>query len=202
MAGDTHVIPVRWYPRDERVRTSLAYIVHREEGLPDGRARTLCGIGQRYRQARGDEHAIAGLLWADGRAIGAPRYYRVKLTVNDTIARELARLPFHPRERAFRAAIRACLKQALPLAQGAFVLHSHSRGGRAFGHPHAHVHLSPARLGGGPFLIRKAQLAALKAAWASALRRSIERARAPKFAVGMARPTASLDRSLGFGRAR
>lgn len=202
MPADTHIVPVRWYPRDERIRTSLAYIVHREEGLPDGRARTLYGIGPRYREAKGSEAEIGSLLWTDGRAIGAPRYYRVKLTVNDTVARQLASLPFHPRERAFRTAIWNALKQALPLAQGAFVLHSHTRGGRAFGHPHAHVHLSPARMGGGPFLIRKAQLAALKAAWGSALRRAIERARAPKLTVGLSRPTVSIDRAIGFGRGR
>lgn len=202
MAGAPHVIPVRWYPRDARVRTSLAYIVHREESLPDGRARTLYGLGARYRAARGDEQAIADLLWADGTALGAPRYYRVKLTVNDTVARKLSLLPFHPRERAFRWAIRECFREALPLAQGTFVLHGHSRGGRAFGHPHAHVHLSPARVGGGPFVIRRAQLAALKTAWASALTQAIARARTPRLAVALGRHTPSIDRAFGLGRAR
>lgn len=187
LGQEPHVVPVRWYPRDERVRASLQYIVHREEALPGGRPRTLHGIGDRYRNEAHDEAAVEQLLMHDGRDLAAARYYRLKLTVNDQAAAALQALPFHRRERAFRAAVRDLFADALPLAQGVFVLHSHSRGGRPHGHPHAHVHLGPRRQGGGAFAINRRQLATVKTSWASAIAKALTQARVPTITVGLGR---------------
>lgn len=170
-------VHVRYHGRNPGVQAGVRYISHREEGLPQGRTRTLYGIGERYRALRGDERAIARQLWEDGAGLPDPRYFRLKLTVDDATAERCSRLAPEWRERAIRDAVTRTFRGSLRLVQGTFVFHEHGGRNRPFGHPHAHVHLSPLMVNGRPLRrIHPFQLKALKERWEREVTREVERA--------------------------
>jgi hypothetical protein len=169
-----HVIRVRWSAGAASAGSGVHYLAHREEPL-SGRVATLYGIGPRYEAVGPDETALAQLLEQDAADLQEARYYRAKLTVDDSTARCLAALRPSERERLLRHAVRAALRKALPRAQGVFVLHFHGGSGRPWGHPHSHVHLSPRQQTAGRARVRADDIQRLRNAWANALRRALER---------------------------
>lgn len=136
-------VHVRYHGPTSSVQAGVRYISHREESLPDGKTRPLYGIGERYKALRGDEKAITQQLREDGVGLKDPRYFRIKLTVDDAAAQKLSRLSARGRELVIRDAVERTFRGTLRLAQGVFVIHEHGGVKRPFGHPHAHVHLSP-----------------------------------------------------------
>ena len=170
-------VHVRYHGRNAGVEAGVRYISHREEGLPKGQTRTLYGIGDRYRALRGDERAIARQLWDDGEGLRDPRYFRLKLTIDDATAERCSRLSPEWRERAVRDAVTRTFRGALRLVQGTFVIHEHGGERRPWGHPHAHVHLSPLMANGRPLRrIQPFQLRVLKERWEQELKKEVERA--------------------------
>ena len=159
-------VHVRYHGPNAGVQAGVRYISHREESLPEGRTRTLYGIGERYKDLRGDEHAIARQLREDALGLKDPRYFRIKLTVDDVAAQKLARLSLRGRELVIRDAVERTFRATLRLAQGVFVIHEHGGVKRPFGHPHAHVHLSPLMSNGQAFRrIPPRRLQAFKERW-------------------------------------
>lgn len=159
-------IHVRFHGPTSNVQAGVHYISHREESLPEGRTRTLYGIGERYKALRGDERAIARQLWDDGVGLKDPRYFRIKLTVDDAAARQLARLSAQGREWVIRDAVTRTFRSSLRLGQGVFVIHEHGGLSRPWGHPHAHVHLSPLMANGQALrIIPPQRLRAFKERW-------------------------------------
>lgn len=159
-------VHVRYHGLNAGVQTGVRYISHREEGLPEGKTRTLHGIGERYKALRGDEKAIGRQLREDAVGLKDPRYFRMKLTVDDAAAQKLARLSPRGREWVVRDAVERTFRGTLRLAQGVFVIHEHGGVKRPFGHPHAHVHLSPLMANGQAFRrIPPRRLQALKERW-------------------------------------
>lgn len=171
------VVKVRYHGRDGGVRAGVSYISHREEALPKGHTRELYGIGDRYRALRGDERAIANLLWEDGARLKDPRYFRFAMTVDDATAKELGRLSTLGRERVLRDAVTRTFRGTLRLAQGTFVLHEHGGKDRPWGHPHVHVHLSPLYVNGQAFRrVPPLRLAAFKERWEKEVKTELARA--------------------------
>lgn len=159
-------VHVRYHGPNSGVQAGVRYISHREEGLPEGKTRTLYGIGDRYKALQGDERAIARQLREDGVGLKDPRYFRIKLTVDDVAAEKLARLSARGREWVIRDAVERTLRGTLRLAQGVFVVHEHGGVKRPFGHPHAHLHLSPMMANGQAFRrIPPRRLQAFKERW-------------------------------------
>lgn len=199
-----YFVHVRYHARNAGVKAGVRYISHREEGLPRGRTRTLYGIGERYRALRGDERGLTKLLWEDGEGLKSPRYFRIKLTVDDVAARELSRLSAAGRERALRDAVTRTFRGALRMAQGVFVIHEHGGKKRPFGHPHVHVHLGPRLANGQPIIrIAPVRLHSLKERWEREVkeqtRRAIERedrgpARALRGLMAQRRPRRSKEK--------
>ena len=149
-----HVIRVRYgsdTPR--RVADTVRYISHREEGLQGGHTRPLYGIGERFRELRGDERAIIDRLVRDADGLKQPVYYRLRLTLNDQMAgrlADLAQVDIRARERVLRDAVEKALRGVARSMQGVFVVHEHGGQGRPSGHPHVHVYLSPLQTTGEP----------------------------------------------------
>lgn len=171
------VVRVRYHGRSDSVRAGVRYISHREEALPQGRTRELYGIGDRYRAVRGDERAIASLLWEDGANLKDPRYFRFAMTIDDATARDLGRLSGLGRERVLRDAVARTFRGTLRLAQGTFVLHEHGGEGRPWGHPHVHAHLSPLYANGQAFRrVPPLRLAAFKERWEREVKGELSRA--------------------------
>ena len=111
-----HVIRARYGADSARqVADGVRYISHREEGLLAGRTRELYGIGPRYRELRGDERAIVTRLVADAEGLRRPVYYRLRLTLNDDLARrvvDLGRLSSSRSERVMRDAVDKTLRES------------------------------------------------------------------------------------------
>lgn len=186
-----------------KVYDGISYISHREERLADGRTRALHGLGSRYRQAcglPGSEPWVKRTLWEDGDGLYEPRYYRLKLTVDDVAAQDLLSLTPARLDTAICTAVEQAMRAALPLAQGVYVTHTHGGRGRPFGHPHAHVHLSPVLEVGGVMRLPKHRLRGLRARWEKEVVRSLERS-----LVGQrvfARPTPPVAPSPALPRER
>jgi hypothetical protein len=166
-----------------RVGRAVKYIAHREERLPGGQGRELYGVGDRYRALRGDEAAIIRQLKEDARGLKAPRYYRVKLTLDDRAAQRLSRLNPAQRELVLRDAVDKTFRGAFRQAQGVFVVHENERGNRPFGNPHVHALLAPRLVTGEATFIPRQRLAPFRQRWerevVQALRR-YERQRMPE----------------------
>lgn len=159
-------VHVRYHGPNAGVQAGVRYISHREESLPEGKTRTLYGIGERYKALLGDEKAIARQLTEDGVGLKDPRYFRIKLTVDDAAAQKLVMLSAGGREWVIRDAVERTFRGTLRLAQGVFVVHEHGGVKRPFGHPHAHVHLSPLMANGEAFRrIPPRRLQAFKERW-------------------------------------
>lgn len=169
-------VNVNFHTNAGKVGETVRYIAHREEGLPQGRTREIYGIGPRYRELRGDEQAIIRTLRDDAGGLKEPHFFRVKLTVDDAIARRLSDLPTPYREWAMRDAVEKAFEGALSRAQGAFVIHYHGGARRPFGHPHAHAVLSP-KLQDGVALqyIPRTRLARFKDRWEREVTRAVGR---------------------------
>src|SRR5262245_9342386 len=118
-------VNVNFHSNPGKVGQTVRYIVHREEGLRDGRTRELYGLGPRYRDLRGDEDAISRRLRLDAGGIKEPHFFRVKLTVDDETARRLFHLPAPYCEWAMRDAVEKTFQGALSGAQGGFVVQCH-----------------------------------------------------------------------------
>jgi hypothetical protein len=196
-----HVIHAR-FGGASGARSGLAYIAHREELIPGGRSRRVYGLGTRYEARSGDEQALAGLLERDGHGMAGPRYYRLKLTVNDATALAFGDASRSKLERALSETVERTFRRALPRVQGVYAVHSHSRKDRRYGHPHVHVHLSPALAFGGATRVSRAQLADLKLAWGAELKRTLTRGFAPRreMAGGPTRGSRPrVDQAIGRG---
>ena len=154
---------------------AVRYIAHREERLPEGRTRELYGIGERYRALRGDEPAIVRQFTKDGAELKEPRYYRIKLTVDDRAAERLARLGPARLETALHDAVERTFRGALRGAQGVYVVHENERGKRPFGNPHVHVFLSPLADDEKTYYVSKKRLATFKKRWEHEVGRTLER---------------------------
>ena len=166
MAFQGSVVRVNYLPKGAAgVPEAVRYIGHREESLPEGQTREYYGLGQPYKELRGDEQAITGRLLQDGQGLRKPRYCRLKFTVNDRTAERLSKLEPAWRERVLRDAVERTFRGTLRQAQGVFVVHENERGGRPFGNPHAHVLLSPRLLDGKTFWISKPRLLRLRDRW-------------------------------------
>lgn len=169
-------VNVNFHTNAGKVGETVRYIAHREESLPEGRTREIYGIGPRYRELRGDEQAIIRTLRADAGGLKEPHFLRVKLTVDDAIARRLFDLPTPYREWAMRDAVEKAFQGALSRAQGAFVIHYHGGAGRPFGHPHAHAVLSPGLQDGVALqYIPRTRLARFKERWEREVTRAVGR---------------------------
>jgi hypothetical protein len=172
-----YFVQFSYTPPDRKgLQKGIAYISHREEGLPGGRTRTLYGIGDRYKALRGDEAAIIRQLWDDRRNLRSPVYYRAKLTIDDQAARRLLSVPEQYRERVIRDAVDRTFRTALRHSQGVYVIHLHGGASRPYGHPHVHVRLSPALANGRRFFLRPERLAIFKRTWEREVQRSLDRA--------------------------
>jgi len=182
-------VHVRYHSLNSGVQNGIRYFSHREEQQPEGRTRPLYGIGERYKALKGDEKAIARQLREDATGLKDPRYFRVKLTVNDAAAQKLARLSVRGREWVVRDAVERTFRSTLRLAQGVFVIHEHGGTMRPFGHPHAHVHLSPLMANGQALRrIPPSRLQAFKDRWehevTTLARRMLEReGRGPRLPI-------------------
>lgn len=159
-------VNANYYTSSAQVGRGVRYISHREEGLPQGTTRPLYGLGERYRELRGDENAIVHRLRADAAPLREPHFYRLKLTVNDAVAGMVAEVGPVEGERAMREAIERTFRGALRKAQGVFVVHYHGGHGRPAGHPHVHVNLSPILVDGRALrFISKPRLERIKERW-------------------------------------
>ncbi len=116
-----YFVHVRYSTNRADVGRSVRYVAHREEGLPEGRkGRELYGLGERYRGLRGDEGEIIRLLRSDGKGLEKPRYYRIRLTVDDHAAGRIHRFGSEIRERVLRDAVEKAFRGALRDAQGVY----------------------------------------------------------------------------------
>jgi hypothetical protein len=172
-----YFVQFSYTPPDRKgLQKGIAYISHREEGLPGGRTRTPYGIGDRYKALRGDEAAIIRQLWDDRRNLKSPLFYRAKLTMDDEAARRLLRVPEQHRERVIRDAVDRTFRSALRHSQGVYVIHLHGGASRPHGHPHVHVRLSPALANGRRFFLLPERLAIFKQTWEREVQRALDRA--------------------------
>ena len=169
-------VNVNFYKDPAKVTTGIRYISHREEQLPEGTTRPLYGLGPRYRQLQGDEAALIRRLREDAAGLKEPHFFRIKLTVDDALAARIMSLPAKHREWAVRDAVEHTFRGALRDAQGVFVVHYHGGANRPFGHPHAHVTLSPRLQDGAAFsYIPRPMLARFKDRWAQEITRAVGR---------------------------
>jgi hypothetical protein len=172
-----YFVEVKWDGRDRgQIQKGISYIAHREERLEGGRTRDLYGIGDRYKALRGGESRIADMLDRDGSGLRAPRYHRMKLTVDDEAAGRFARLPPDLQERVLRDAVERTFRGELRRAQGVFVAHAHGGRRRPSGHPHVHVRLSPLMVGGHRLVITAPRLERFKERWFVEVNRGLDRA--------------------------
>ena len=189
-----HVVIVRYHGPGPDVDEGVRYIAHREERLPGGRGRELMGLGERFKQAHGNEATIIDRLRQDARGLADARYYRIRLTLKDAANRRVRELP--------PARIEAVLGRAIEAStarrgwQGVYVLHSHGGRNRPAGHHHGHVHLSPITRFGPVTRISRTALADLKTTWAEEVDRSIARENVPQRAVEQALQRDSLGTYL------
>jgi hypothetical protein len=157
-------VEARYHRDPGRVGVQVRYIAHREEGLTDGRAREICGIGARYRALRGDEPAIRRALREDGRGLRSPVYFRFILTVDNPTAGRFQRLDGHLSERVLRDAVERTFRGAARGAQGVFAVHQHGGMNRP-AHPHVHALLSPRFENGMPVHLSPVRIQRVKERW-------------------------------------
>lgn len=171
-----YFVQVRYSTNRADVGRSVRYVAHREEDLPEGqKGRELYGVGERYRALRGDEKEIIRLLRSDGQGLEKPRYYRIRLTVDDRAADRIQRFGPQTRERVLRDAVEKAFRGVLRDAQGVYGYHENAMGNRPFGNPHVHVLLSPRGADGKSYYMARARLARFKERWEREVGRVIER---------------------------
>lgn len=169
-------VNVNFHTNPGKVGETVRYIIHREEGLAQGRTREIYGLGPRCREQKDDEASVVRRLRTDAGGLREPHFFRVKLTVDDATARPLLHLPTPYCEWAMRDAVEKAFQGALSGAQGAFVIHYHGGVRRPYGHPHAHAVLSP-KLQDGVALqyIPRTRLARFKERWEHEVTRAVDR---------------------------
>jgi hypothetical protein len=169
-------VNVNFHKNSGKVAETVRYIAHREETLPEGHTREIYGIGTRYRELRGDEAAIVNRLRGDAAGLKEPHFFRLKFTVDDEIARRILLLPRPYAEWAIRGAVEKTFDGALRRGQGAFVVHYHGGARRPYGHPHAHVVLSPRYQDGAALqFIPRVQLVRIKERWEREIGHTVQR---------------------------
>jgi hypothetical protein len=170
-----YYVHVGYFTGTGKVGNAVRYVAHREERLPGGQQRELYGIGEWYRALAGNERAIVSQLREDAQGLKAPRYYRIKLTVDDRAAERLARIGSSRLEPVLRDAVEKTFRGAFRQAQGVFVIHQNERGTRRFGNPHVHVVLSPLLADRKTFFVSKHRLEIFKQRWEREVGRALER---------------------------
>jgi hypothetical protein len=169
-------VNANFYKDTAKIAGGIRYISHREEQLPEGTTRPLYGLGPRYRELQGDEAGLVQRLKSDAIGFKEPHFFRIKLTVGDALAGRIMALPAKHREWAMRDAVERTFRGTLRDAQGVFVVHYHGGAHRPFGHPHAHVNLSPRLQDGSAFsYIPRPTLARFKARWEHEVTRAVTR---------------------------
>jgi hypothetical protein len=168
-----------YYHRDpKRLAAHVRYIAGRED------SRGLRGLGQPFRELRGDIGAAVRLLQEHARAVrtqagGALRegpFLRLLFTLPDDLAARVmaadGRLA-KGSELVLRDAVEAVFRSAARHLQGVYAVHFHSTARRA--HPHVHVDLSPLDTHGRTAFLTRRQQDLLRDAWGREVERALVR---------------------------